>query len=477
MFEDKISSFYDNFRENLQYQPTTGQDEAMHMLSEFLYNFDIDQLFMLKGYAGTGKTTLISSFVKTLDQQRIKTVLLAPTGRAAKVLGSYAGKKAHTIHRYLYWVFTKPEGGMNIIPRKNKDRDTIYIVDEVSMISASTNESALDGFGNRNILEDLFRYVYEAENCKMVFVGDTAQLPPVGTLLSPALDKDYLNASFNLQVLSCTLSDVVRQESDSGILSNATKIREMIVDENVEPPFLDLTYGDLYSPMGMELFDELSDAFYNDEQDGAVVITRSNKRANLYNQEIRNRILFKENEIEGGDLMMIVKNNYYWLPEDSKAGFIANGDIVELLRVKRIEEVHGFRFADVEIKMLDYPDESELEVKILLDTLTVNSANLPHDETLKLYHAVLEEQHGKKKGVSKDPFYNALQVKFAYALTCHKTQGGQWKKVFLDQGYLTNDMLDVEYMRWLYTAVTRSTNKLFLMGFKEEYVKGMDHQV
>jgi len=474
MNEDMAKRFEAMFREQFPYAPTPGQETAIKTLIEFLFSPEPNELFLLKGYAGTGKTTLISAFVKTLSALNAKTVLLAPTGRAAKVLGGYAGMKAHTLHRYLYFHFTAPDGSMRIIPRANKDRDTVFIVDEVSMISGNTDSQ--EG-ASLNILEDLFKYVHSGENCKLVFVGDKAQLPPVGLEISPALDEESLNAGFHLNLYSVELKDVVRQEAASGILQNATSLRRRLETESYDPPFFDINHDDVRVSNGSDLLEELNSAFYNNGTDSAVIVTRSNKRANQYNQEIRNRILFRENEIDAGDLMMVVKNNYYWLPEDSKAGFIANGDIVEILRIRKIEEIYGFRFADVTIRLIDYPDEKEIDVTILLDTIQSESANLPREKLHELFNTIMldfddvPQKRMRIKKTGETEHFNALQVKFAYAMTCHKTQGGQWSEVFIDQGYLTDEMLDKEYLRWLYTAITRATANLSLMGFQDKYLK------
>lgn len=467
MQKEQLSSFQHIFIENFPYTPTEGQQNAIEEISDFLFDRTEHALLLLKGYAGTGKTTLISAFVQALKALHIRTILLAPTGRAAKVLSSYSAKDAHTIHRYIYFVFTKPTGGLTIMPRQNKFRDTIFIVDEVSMIPANSDASA-GGFGNRNILDDLIRFVYEGENCKMIFIGDDAQLPPVGTTVSPALDKAYLSSAYSLQIKTLLLNEVVRQEASSGILSNATLIREKIAHEQYGPPLLYTGYPDVFGEDGEEITDALFESFYHSDIKSSVIITRSNKRANRYNNEIRQRVLYREHEIEGGDLMMVVKNNYYWLSENTRAGFIANGDLLEIKRIKNIEEQHGFRFADALIQLTDYPDEPEMEVKLLLDTISTETANLSHEQSMTLYHAVKEDN---PNGVSKDPYYNALQVKFAYALTCHKTQGGQWEHVFLDQGWLPEEMIDKAYFRWLYTAVTRATKKLYLLGFNSNYLE------
>jgi len=348
-------------------------------------------------------------------------------------------------------------------------------VDEASMIQTSTmNESNL--FTGRNILDDLFTYVYGGENNKVLFIGDTAQLPPVGLDYSPALDIDFLKKSYHLETECFELTEVVRQAQTSGILVNATSIRDEIKKQELRLPIFSLkAFTDIERLRGNELEEALNTAYSGSNKDNNAVICRSNKRANIYNREIRRRILYFEGEINAGDYMMVVKNNYFWLPEGSTAGFIANGDIVELMRIRKFEDMYGFRFADVTIRFLDYPDEKELDVKILLDTLTAESPALPAADNNRLFQTVMEDYADYKskrtriENVKKNPYFNALQVKFAYALTCHKTQGGQWNTVFVDQGYLNDKMMNVEFLRWLYTAVTRATTKLYLINFEDKF--------
>lgn len=455
-----------------KYEPTNGQRELIDRLADFIIDKDQHKLFVLKGYAGTGKTTIVSSLVKILPKIKGKSVLLAPTGRAAKVLSSYAEKQAFTIHKRIYFIHSK-EGNIAMSLQKNLFKNTIFIIDEASMIPGN-NQNSNELFSKTNLLDDLMNYVYEGENCKMIFVGDTAQLPPVGLDISPALDIDILNSSYSLNIDDFELKEVVRQDKKSGILDNATSIREKILIENAETPFFGLKeFNDIVKLNGLDFQDVLQDAF-SDSMENNIIITRSNKRANIYNNEIRRRILFMEDELTSGDLLMVVRNNYFWLPEKAKAGFIANGDIIEVIKIKRIEELYGFRFADVQVRMLDYPDEEDLEVKIMLDTLNSETAALPYEDSKKLFASIMEDyaedpKYKRFKKVKENPYLNALQVKFSYALTCHKTQGGQWENVFVDQGYVTDEMMNVEFMRWLYTAITRATKKLYLVHFKEEF--------
>lgn len=459
------------------YEPTSDQHKLIEKLGRFIHETWSNpfSLFVLKGYAGTGKTTIVSALVNVLPQVKKRSVLLAPTGRAAKVLSSYTKRPANTIHRKIYFARTTKEGSIALKLQQNLHKDTLFIVDEASMIPSGTN-SDFNLFASRNLLEDLMEYVFSGERNKLLFIGDTAQLPPVGLDNSPALDFNFLKSAFHLDIDSIELTEVVRQSQGSGILTNATHIRKGVAREEMTFPVFDLqSFLDIERLNGSELEEALTQAFSSSGRDENVVVCRSNKRANIFNQEIRRRILFFEEEINVGDYMMVVKNNYYWLPEGSSAGFIANGDIVELMRIRAIYEMYGFRFADVTIRFLDYPEEKELDVKIILDTIRSESPALSQPENNRLFQEVLkdyEELSSRRSRIEKvkiNPWFNALQVKFAYALTCHKTQGGQWETVFVDQGYLNDNMLNVEYMRWLYTAVTRAKKKLYLINFEERF--------
>jgi ATP-dependent exoDNAse (exonuclease V) alpha subunit len=459
------------------YEPTPGQQILIERLGRFITSSweNPNALFLLRGYAGTGKTTVVTALVSVLPQLKKRFVLLAPTGRAAKVLTSYTQKQANTIHRKIYFARTTKDGVIALKLQQNLHKNTLFIVDEASMIqNSSMNDFNL--FAGRNLMDDLFFYVYSGENNKLLFIGDTAQLPPVGLDNSPALDPEFLKKSYHLDIESYELTEVVRQSQDSGILSNATLIRRTIDRQEFRLPLFSVgKFPDIKRLTGADLEDSLNSAYSSSNKDSNVVICRSNKRANIFNQEIRRRILFFEEEINTGDYMMVVKNNYFWLPEGSSAGFIANGDIVELKRIRAIHEMFGFRFADVTIRFLDYPEEQELDVKILLDTIRSESPALSQPENNRLFQEVMKDHEditNKRKRIEKvkaSPYFNALQVKFAYALTCHKTQGGQWETVFLDQCYLNDKMMNVEYLRWLYTAVTRATKKLFLINFEDKF--------
>lgn len=455
-------------------QPTAQQREVFGLLDQFLNSEDESQCFLLKGYAGTGKTTLISALVKVLPRLKLKSVLLAPTGRAAKVISNYSGKKAFTIHKKIYRKKNATSPEMNFVLGDNLMENTIFIVDEASMISDMVHD-----YSRQSLLEDLVSYVYNGKNCKLMFVGDTAQLPPVGAELSPALNKEILSSDFRLKVLSYELTDVVRQEKESGILYNATQLRELIrKGKQTFPKFSIRAYRDIFRMTGERLVEGLNYAYDKYGMENTIVICRSNKNANAYNQNIRNRILYREEEITGGDHIMVVRNNYFWLkPEDNSGDFIANGDIAKVRKVRRIEEQYGFRFAELVIELLDYPDQEPLSCKVLLDTLYTESPSLSSTDQKRLFDALMEDyQHIENKRfrmeeLKKDPYYNALQIKFAFAVTCHKAQGGQWPAVFIDQGYLSDEMLNTEFLRWLYTGVTRSNSELFLVNFSDQFFK------
>ena len=459
------------------YEPTKGQRTVLEKIAYFLTDSwkEPNSLFILKGYAGTGKTTIVSSLVNVLPKLQRKSALMAPTGRAAKVLSAYAQRPANTIHRKIYFARTTKDGVIALKLQQNLHKQTLFIVDEASMIQhSSQSENSL--FGSRNLLDDLFEYVFTGEGCRMMFIGDTAQLPPVGLEHSPALDIEYLKKAYNLLIDNHELTEVVRQEKDSAILMNATAVRNQIVRQEWGLPLFKTSSSiDVIRLNGSELEDALNSAYSGSGKENNVVVCRSNKRANIFNKEIRKRILFLEEEINTGDYMMVVKNNYFWLPEGSCAGFVANGDIIELLRISKIEEMYGFRFADVTIRFVDYPEEKDLDVKILLDTLQSESPALSSVDNNRLFQEVMkdyEDLSSRRSRVEKvkiNPYFNALQVKFSYALTCHKTQGGQWDTVFVDQGYLNEKMMNIEYLRWLYTALTRATKKLYLVNFEDKF--------
>ena len=471
--DDNINKTYHDLRSEFGFTPTSKQEILMQQLSFFINNKYQKGLFIIKGYAGTGKTSIVSALSKHLFKRKQGFKLMAPTGRAAKVLGKYSGYRAATVHQSIYYAVTGAGGGLLLSLKKNKFQNTIFIIDEASMIPDETSSSK---GGGRNLLYDIMEYVYNDKGCKLIFIGDTAQLPPVGIPLSPALDIQYLKNAFSLDILNIELDEVVRQDEQSGILRNATLLRQKINENVFIPPFFDI-YGhkDVINLPGIELIDELQSAYDFQGFDNTVIITRSNKRANQYNEAIRNRILFREEKINAGDYLMVVKNNYFWLDDDSKAGFLANGDIMELMSIQKTEELYGFLFADVVVRLVDYPDENEVEIKLLLNSLDAETPALSYEDNNKLYKSVLEDYMDlptaglRREKVRQSPYLNAIQVKFAYALTCHKTQGGQWHTVFIDQGYMTEERMNKEYLRWLYTATTRATNRLFFINFPEAY--------
>ncbi|MFA6945301.1 MAG: AAA family ATPase [Pedobacter sp.] len=462
----------DLIEKNFGKRPTAQQRDVFIMLEKFLPSANADECFILRGYAGTGKTTLISALVKVLPEIKLKSVLLAPTGRAAKVISNYSGRKAFTIHKKIYCKKVAASPEMNFVLGDNIMENTLFIVDEASMISDQAHD-----YSRHSLLQDLISYVYNGKNCKLMLVGDTAQLPPVGSVLSPALNKEFVSNQFRLSVFSYELTDVVRQEKESGILFNATQLRELVrKGEEGFPKFKIRGYKDIFRMTGERLVEGLNYAYDKYGMENTIVICRSNKNANAYNQNIRNRILYREEEISGGDHIMVVRNNYFWLkPEDNSGDFIANGDIARIRKVRRIEEQYGFRFADLVIELLDYPDEEPLSCKVMLDTLYSETPSLSNAGNKRFYEAVLqdymhiENKKFRMEELKKDPYYNALQIKFAFAVTCHKAQGGQWPAVFIDQGYLTDEMLNTEFLRWLYTGVTRSNKELFLVNFSDQF--------
>ena len=459
-------------KENFPYQPTSEQENAIKLLSGFLCSPKADVAFLLRGYAGTGKTSLVGALVRTLDILKQKVVLLAPTGRAAKVFSSYAGHPAFTIHKKIYRERTYSGEGRNFMLNDNLTTHTLYIVDEASMISNEGLSGAM--FGTGRLLDDLVQFVYSGQGCRLLLMGDTAQLPPVGEELSPALYTDALRG-YGLEVVEIDLTQVVRQEQQSGILWNATELRKLIAEEewDVLPKIRVSCFPDVKVLPGNELIDALSACYDRDGTDETIVVCRSNKRANIYNNGIRSQILWREEELESGDILMVAKNNYYWTEKEKNLDFIANGETAVVRRVRRTSEMYGFHFADV---LLSFPNwqDAELEIRLLLDTLHSDAPALSRDESERLFQTILEDyvdiplKRDRMKKMKADPYYNALQVKYAYAVTCHKAQGGQWKNVFLDQGYLSEEYLTPDYFRWLYTAFTRATGTIYLVNYPVE---------
>jgi len=465
--------------------PTPEQEKVVHMWSDFLLSPHPEELFLLSGYAGTGKTSLVGALVKALHSLAQNVVLLAPTGRAAKVFSLYAQHSAYTIHKHIYRQKTFSAEMTNFESDQNRSRFTLFIVDEASMIA---NEGLSGGmFGTGRLLDDLIHYVYAGEGCRLMLIGDTAQLPPVGEELSPALDTHAL-AGYGLDVLHVELTQVVRQVENSGILWNATHLRQLIQSNDIYqfPKIRTKGFPDVQVIPGVELIDALESSYSHCGTDQTAVVTRSNRRANLFNNGIRSRILYMDDELTGGDQVIVVKNNYYWgqSQEEEQENnvsitrnmpFIANGDTAVIRRLRNEREFYGFRFADATLQFPDYNDE-EIEATILLDTLQSEAPALTHEQQNTLFNAIcadypeITNQRDLMKRIKADPYYNALQIKYAYAITCHKAQGGQWQHVYIDQGYVTEDMLSPDYFRWLYTAITRATEKVYLINWSEDQI-------
>ena len=479
MFEKNATFVAEMIHEELKYRirqtfgftPTAEQEYALDVFARFMTDSDDQVVMIMRGSAGTGKTTLAGAIVRAMAALKQKMILLAPTGRAAKVFSLNAGHAAYTIHRRIYR--QKSAGDLSSFNlNDNLNRDTLFIIDEASMIA---NQGYGDSaFGSGCLLDDLMTFVYQSGrgfNCRMLLIGDKAQLPPVGEDESPALMADVLRC-YGMRVYECDLNQVLRQGEESGILWNATQIRQMIThDEMTQLPKIRFAgFADIQMVPGGELIDALSTSYYRVGTDETIVITRSNKRANIYNQGIRNQVLDREDELCRGDQLMIVKNNYFWTEGSREIPFIANGDIAVVQRVRHLHELYGFRFAEVTMQLPDY-DDFELTATVCLDTLTSEAPALTHEQQEQLYNAVMEDyadipQKAERiKKMKTDRYYNALQVKFAYAVTCHKAQGGQWAHVYLDQGYMTDDMLTPDYIHWLYTAFTRATEQLYLVNW------------
>jgi exodeoxyribonuclease-5 len=464
-------NIYALLEKNLGYLPTTDQSDCMRLLSDFIAANTNDVIFLLTGYAGTGKTSIIASLVSTLGTLRQKCVLLAPTGRAAKVLRSYTGMEAFTVHRKIYRQKSATDGVGKFVLDRNLHKDTYFIVDESSMIPDETSDGSM--FGSGRLLEDLLEYVYTGRDCKLILVGDVAQLPPVGSIVSPALDEEVLRETgFGLETFE--LRQVIRQSEGSGILMNATSVRQQVTDGDLSVPQLALeAYNDIERLSGIDLIERLSESYDRCGTDGAIVVVNSNNLANRYNQGIRNRVFYREEEISTGDIVMVVKNNYYWLKDEDNVSFIANGDIAEIRRIRKYEEVYGMRFAEMTLWFRD--TEIEIEAKVMLDTLMMPSPSLSSEKSKDLYFAVLADYPNIKskrkqfETVRNDPYYNALQIKFAYAVTCHKSQGGQWERVFIDQGMFNRQEPTIDYLRWFYTALTRATEKVYLVNFPDSW--------
>jgi exodeoxyribonuclease-5 len=464
-------SFVSVFLSYLSFTPNADQSNLINLLAEFITNHNEREIMVIKGYAGTGKTNMVAALSKTLPTFKWRSALLAPTGRAAKVLSNYSEKPAQTIHKKIFRKIPTHDGGVQFSLAENLHRNTVFIVDEASMIGLD-NPNSESVYGS--LLESLFEYVYSGDNCKLILVGDTAQLPPVGSNESPALNIDYLKAAYQFNIKHVELKQVARQQDASGILINATHLRDCISDEIEDFPKLQ-QYKDVVRLNGDELEDALNNAYSKYGFNDVLIVTRSNKRANLFNQAVRARIRYMDDDLCGGDLMMVVKNNYFWLDEKSDAGFIANGDSLQIKKITARRELYGFNFAECIVELCDYPNAPEISLNLLLDSVNTETSALTKEQQQYLFEGVMEDVadepiKGKRMMyLKKSPYFNALQVKFNYAVTCHKAQGGQWPVVFIDQGYLTKEMINTEFLRWLYTAFTRATERVYLMNFSDDF--------
>lgn len=463
-----------SFEEELKFELTADQKLLFEKLADFIFSTQNNRIFLLKGYAGTGKTSSVSAVVKSLKKLKINSVLLAPTGRAAKVFSYYSGYPAFTIHKKIYRQKSASDGFGSFSLDRNLHKDTFFIVDEASMINNASYDASV--FGSGRLLDDLIEYVYNGNNCRIILIGDTAQLPPVGIEESPALEASELEM-YDLEVDEIELTEVIRQAQESSILTNANYLRSLMASNDFSIsgfPVFNIHNEDVERIGGADLIEAISGAYDRYGMDEVIIINRSNKRANKYNEGIRNAVLYRESKLSEGDLLMIVKNNYFWTEKIKEIDFLANGDIVEVVRIHGYQDLYDLHFADISLRLIDYND-IEIKVKIILDTLSIESAALTMDDNRKLFNSVLEDyadiplKKDRIKKVKENPYFNALQVKFSYAITCHKAQGGQWKVVFLDQGYITEEMINKEYLRWLYTAFTRPTEKLFLVNFPDKY--------
>ena len=451
-----------------------NQKLAISKINDFIYSSG-QNIYVLKGYAGTGKTYMISKVVKNLWKIKKSVILLSPTGRSAKVLSSYCNKQAHTVHKEIYYVKNNPAGNINFSLKINKHKNTIFIVDEASMIS--TVKKNKTGLFSDSLLDNIVKYVYSGFKCSLLIIGDIAQLPPIFSNNSLSLDENFLNKNYGLQVISSELTEVVRQKENSGILSLATYIRNLLDKELVKEFKINLSLYDdiILIDDGNQLMDLLQDSYDKYGLQETAVIVRSNKRSNTYNKNIREKILFNENIISVGDLMMVVKNNYHWL-NNNTVGFIANGDIIKIEEIHATKELYGFRFAEVKVSMIDYPNLKSFETVLILDAIEINSPSIDYTSLNKLYNEALKDymsiktKYKRHLAVKKNKYFNALQVKFAYSFTCHKSQGGQWESIFLEMPFLP-DGYNQDFLRWFYTAVTRAKNKLHLIGFKNEFFK------
>ena len=458
--------------EKISFETTFSQKKVVEMLSDYLSEPKSEQIFVLNGYAGTGKTTLLAAVVEVLDAMQVPTVLLAPTGRAAKVLSRYCHREALTIHKRIYRERTTADYESHFSLDVNKERGAVFIVDEASMLADATSEGQI--FGSGSLLDDLIKYIRSGRDCRLILVGDNAQLPPVGSAFSPALDEGVMSGYGD--VVYASMDDVVRQQAESGILFNATMLRCMLENGIYEVPQLDMSFSDVESISGGEVMEKVQECYDRYGRDETIIITRSNRRANRYNEGVRRYNLSAEEAIESGDCLMVVKNNYYYTEREKECpmSFAANGDVVQLRKIYRFEDFYGFHFADALLSFPDY-DDFELRCRILLDTISSESPSLTREEGRRLLQEVeqdyldIKSRIKRLKEIRENPHFNAVQVKFAYAITCHKAQGGQWKAVFVDRALFGNEEMTADMLRWLYTAFTRATERLYLVNFDERF--------
>ena len=465
--------FIEKIKANFPFSLTNDQETAINKVVSFIFNPNSDAIFLLKGYAGTGKSTLIGTLVKTMAQFEQKTVLLAPTGRAAKVFSLHSDESAYTIHKRIYRQKGMSDDGASFSLMENLHKNTLFIVDEASMISNESSESSF--FGTGRLLDDLIEYVYSGENCKLLFLGDTAQLPPVKQDISPAMDA-YVLQSFGLDVIESTLTEIMRQAEESGILYNATLLRNALREGTTRlyPQLVIKNFTDVERISGNDLIEEISSCYSRDGVEETIVISRANKSVNIFNNGIRNSVLYREEELSNGDLLMVTKNNYFWLKEEAKVDFIANGEFVEVMRIRSQREMYGMRFCEVVLFHKNY--DIEFDAIINLDSLHSERAGDAYKQSNILYNALMEEYShiGSKRErynqIKKNPYFNALHVKYGYAVTCHKAQGGEWRNVFIDLSYINPDHLGDNFYRWLYTSITRSTKMLYLVNLADDFV-------
>ncbi len=459
-------------KQRFAFEPTAGQLKLFDLMDDFLNPNHPSEILVLKGYAGTGKTSLIPALVEVLPLFNYKYLLMAPTGRAAKVMSGYTKRSAFTIHKIIFKQIADPGSGLLKFSRlKNYNKNTIFVVDEASMLSED------DNYGQAGVLSQLMDFVFEHPTNKLILIGDTAQLPPVGQEKSPALDRQFIEHKFKRPALEVELTEVMRQQQNSGILINATNLRAQLKTNTVNIQLETKQFKDVYKMTGEKLEDGLRYSYNKYGPENTMVVCRSNKSALLFNNHIRMGLLYRQEEVEAGDHLMVVRNNYHYVPENSPSGFLANGDYLWVKKIVNTEDMYGFRFATLEFQLVDLPEAEPFEAKVILDTLHTHAPALTPEQNKELYAAVLEDYQditNKKilnEKLREDSYLNALQIKYAYAVTCHKSQGGQWKSVFVDQGYLTEEQINKEYIRWLYTAITRASSELYLVNFNQMLFK------